>query len=399
MNVTFACPSCGAEMELDEQYAGQQTSCPACQTALIVPAPAAVSTAPGKSCPNCGNRLPVTAVVCTLCGCNPATGRPYVTKPAPARPGRFVLTLIVGAVAAVLGGLIWGQLGIWSDREFGWIAWLIGLAIGLTVRGVSGTQSIRNGVMAALLAGGGILIGKAIIMEHIFQTYAAGELQFVEANYSLLAGKPSEAQLTELLTARMVETGELPDADAELTQMESDEVDPESSAWNQAYTRAEEQRSRNREVAQVKLKTMSDKEREMLTEQAFDQAFVAFMLADYLERGELKSQMDDEALAELYSSADITAEKIQEAHMLYMLESDRLQRETLRKVAALTPAERTQAEAKMKAAYEDTIATYHKEVRRMIYKDMFGVMDILFFALALFSAFQLATRERVTGNS
>ena len=76
----FTCPQCGQHIEADDDMAGQQDTCPSCQTTFTVPPD---STLPPKAeastdivfhCPGCCQRLAVSPegaglkVPCPKCG-------------------------------------------------------------------------------------------------------------------------------------------------------------------------------------------------------------------------------------------------------------------------------------------------------------------------------------------
>jgi hypothetical protein len=71
--------------------------------------------------------------------------------------------IVAGAIAGLIGAAIWGGITYASGLEIGWIAWGIGLLVGLGVRvGSSGEESTSLGVAAALIALGAVVVGKFI---------------------------------------------------------------------------------------------------------------------------------------------------------------------------------------------------------------------------------------------
>lgn len=69
--------------------------------------------------------------------------------------------LIGGVVAGAAGAAIWAVIAYFANMEIGWIAWGIGLAVGVGVAvGNRGEGSVPAGVLAALLAAASVVVGK-----------------------------------------------------------------------------------------------------------------------------------------------------------------------------------------------------------------------------------------------
>ena len=101
MAIEFTCQACGHVLKLRDEAAGKRGRCPSCGGAVSVPAtptsastPPVASAAPAgpapsvptpspapqtKACPDCGNPLPLMAVICVKCGLNLKTGKKLQT--------------------------------------------------------------------------------------------------------------------------------------------------------------------------------------------------------------------------------------------------------------------------------------------------------------------------------
>ncbi|HXF96407.1 MAG TPA: hypothetical protein VNI61_09935 [Gemmatimonadales bacterium] len=70
--------------------------------------------------------------------------------------------LFGGAVAALVGALIWTAVVKLTNYEVGWVAWGIGALVGLTMAKMTPARSGTLGVYAALLAALGLATGKVM---------------------------------------------------------------------------------------------------------------------------------------------------------------------------------------------------------------------------------------------
>ncbi len=72
--------------------------------------------------------------------------------------------LFGGAVAALLGGGIWTAIVLGANLEVGWVAWGIGVLVGLTMSKLTPTRGQAIGLLAAILAALGLVAGKTMII-------------------------------------------------------------------------------------------------------------------------------------------------------------------------------------------------------------------------------------------
>lgn len=84
----------------------------------------------------------------------------------PEKPERpFALSITVGLVVSLVLGGIWAAIAIATDREIGFIAWMIGLGVGAAMAWAAGRRSTRLGVAAVLLSLVGLVAGKVMTAE------------------------------------------------------------------------------------------------------------------------------------------------------------------------------------------------------------------------------------------
>jgi signal peptidase I len=96
----------------------------------------------------------------------------------------FALGLLAGDLAAIGGGLVWGLVVKWTEHEFGFLAWGMGLLTAVAIRGVVGRRSQDLQVAAIGSALLGILIGK--YLGFAFAVQASQDA--VGSHFGLLSG-------------------------------------------------------------------------------------------------------------------------------------------------------------------------------------------------------------------
>lgn len=76
----------------------------------------------------------------------------------------MVRALIAGALAALVGGAVWALLVLVAHIEVGWIAWGIGVLVGLAMGRLTPVRGQAVAILAALLAALGLVAGKSLIV-------------------------------------------------------------------------------------------------------------------------------------------------------------------------------------------------------------------------------------------
>jgi len=74
----------------------------------------------------------------------------------------FSRAVVVGAIAAFLGGGVWAAVVILANLELGWAAWGIGALVGASMAKVTTARGQTIGLIAALLAAAGLIAGKTL---------------------------------------------------------------------------------------------------------------------------------------------------------------------------------------------------------------------------------------------
>ena len=89
----------------------------------------------------------------------PETSPP--APPAPIAKTRHLAALLAGIGIAIAGGVAWGLVAKWTGREFGFLAWGVGILTGLVCVWVGGKKkTFALQVIAIVTAALGVLVGK-----------------------------------------------------------------------------------------------------------------------------------------------------------------------------------------------------------------------------------------------
>ncbi len=89
---------------------------------------------------------------------------------------RVVPAVIAGAVAAVVGGAVWAAIVKFANLEVGWVAWGVGLLVGVAMAAVTPQRGRAMAMLAALLAAGGLVAGKTMIIKFATEPALAEEI-------------------------------------------------------------------------------------------------------------------------------------------------------------------------------------------------------------------------------
>jgi len=244
--IMVSCPSCGAQLGLPASAVGRRAKCPQCERRFVVEpsdadpglgensvAPlieAEAGEAPPVSpsveqvpCPHCGVPVPCNAPTCLACNSDlsaaplaPETFSPVEKAALPPRSmarsaGAYLLGTILSGLGALLGAGLWCGIAIVSGYEVGWIAWGLGVATGLGMRMGYRRAGFLAGAMAAILAVGGILTAKAMLVAYyVWPTTSrmatAGPAENLLESYILLT-----------MSDQIIRQAGVPDGDAQAT--------------------------------------------------------------------------------------------------------------------------------------------------------------------------------------
>lgn len=174
--------------------------------------------------------------------------------------GRLLTGALYGAVVAVICGVLWAVLGIFSGREFAYAAWGIGAAVGWAVHAGCRSASARAGMVAALLAFGALAIGKVVYVEHY-----RGKAIEIASDFSCAevfhGGAHPERMTPEMLADYQLlqeyESGETEDAFARLKNQDGEIGDLE---YSELLDGTREAHRRNVEVRSRKLAALPEAE-------------------------------------------------------------------------------------------------------------------------------------------
>lgn len=77
---------------------------------------------------------------------------------------RTPLALAAGLVAAIVGGLVWAGIVLFTNYEIGWVAWGIGVLVGLAMARTTRARSRPLALAAGALALVGLIAGKGFVV-------------------------------------------------------------------------------------------------------------------------------------------------------------------------------------------------------------------------------------------
>lgn len=130
---------------------------------------------------------------------------------------RVVPAVLAGGAAALVGGAIWAAIVAFANVEVGYVAWGIGLLVGIAMAATTPTRGKSIAALAAMLAAVGLVAGKTMIVKYatqpaLVEEIAADEEWLAEAAaYHLHAAEALPVDLQERYDA-LAEDDTLSDA-------------------------------------------------------------------------------------------------------------------------------------------------------------------------------------------
>ncbi len=90
---------------------------------------------------------------------------------------RAIPALMAGAIAALIGGAVWAALVAFAHLEVGYVAWGIGLLVGVAMAAVTQNRGRGMAMLAAGLAALGLVAGKTMIVQFATEPALVEEIQ------------------------------------------------------------------------------------------------------------------------------------------------------------------------------------------------------------------------------
>ncbi len=176
MPCNVVCPACGADgTQAANQYITQQTSDVA--AAAVPPAPAPSGLRISRPATSPAEPEPLSAPAAAAAP--PPTQKRFTRALEPDRePPKSEANVPMGILGGVIAGGIamagWYFLTLATDRQFGFVAWIIGAFVGMGVRILAREGTPMLGYAAAVCAAVAILGGNFLVVNHIVDKVQAG---------------------------------------------------------------------------------------------------------------------------------------------------------------------------------------------------------------------------------
>ncbi len=130
---------------------------------------------------------------------------------------RAIPALMAGAIAALVGGVVWAALVAFAHLEVGYVAWGIGLLVGVAMAAVTQNRGRGMAMLAAGLAALGLVVGKTLIVQFATEPALVDEIQADQewlaqaAAFELQANKALPADIQQQYEA-LADDDTIPDA-------------------------------------------------------------------------------------------------------------------------------------------------------------------------------------------
>lgn len=434
--IRFNCENCGQHYEVDESLAGNKAECSNCDAVFYIPeksqepdpiasdeiAPEVPETPvdpepvekknpslnlsaslekkarktedaesvpekPAGTCPNCGAALKsADVVICIECGHNLKLGMNVNTVKKAKLAGKLGLAVFVGAAAALLSGIIWAAIAVWTKMEIGWIACLVGLITGIAVCLVTPERSARMGVLAVLLATVGMLTGKLLTAEYFIRdsarslTEMAGNLSKLDKN---AAKQFQDMALMGLLAEEMLDNGEIKDSSAELAKLAPKKGETESKEYQEASQKALAQSQQNIEAVKSKFKKLSSADKARLKKKLERLPLLLPLKDEMIANGEIPKP--DERLEKLAPKSfdEEPSEEYLEAMQKNMAQEMESMKKVRQKLYALSDEEAERLKDELGSTFASRISYWDK------LKMVTSWWDVLWYLLAVSTAWGL----------
>lgn len=183
--------------------------------------------------------------------------------------------LIGGLVAGIFGAAVWVAIGYFLEAEVGYVAWGIGLIVGIGVAVGAETPGAGTGLLATAIAIGSVVAGKYFVVYFLMQS-AMGEVADVSVDDDAVVNQLAN-EIVEERELTMPEFGD----DVDFESIEDEDFYP-PGVWAEAKTKFAE-------LSPEQVAERKDQHRQMIEEIT----------------GQLTSAIRDSAFKESFGGFDI----------------------------------------------------------------------------------------------
>ena len=194
-----------------------------------------------------------------------------------------------GAIGGLVGAALWAGVAVVTNREIGWIAWLVGFATGLGVRFAAGeSEGALPGILAAVLAVLAVFGGKYFAV-HLAVEKAIGSMGIVAPTSH--SDEQAISEIADDLSAQYKQKGkplvfpaEKGQPNATIRQQYPRDVwDEAQKTWNaKTPPQREEFKKQMAEHAKATVAMFNGAFREEMRKKAFEASFTPFDILWFL---------------------------------------------------------------------------------------------------------------------
>lgn len=191
--------------------------------------------------------------------------------------------IIAGLVAGLLGAAAWAALAYYTGVEIGYLAWGIGVLVGLAVAAVGQSPGVAAGGLAVLLTVCSLVVGKYATVELVLRKHLAEAMDSADADL-----RPEEFEEPALIGRIANQIAEQREANGETIQWpdvsdEDEDAGPEeyfpTNIWRDATrqwnAKSDPEKQQAREQAASETRAMVEQFQNVFFAEARKQGFLA----------------------------------------------------------------------------------------------------------------------------
>jgi hypothetical protein len=385
------------------------------QAADVIAGASAPAEAGRQPCPACGVMMPPAATLCVSCGYNAQTGRRQkVTRTEPPAIlrvlsvfgafGPFIRGCIFSTIGAIIGGVLWWVIAMKTGYEVGYVAWIVGALAGTGMHIGFRDESVVAGIVAAGLSVASIVTARVVIFFFV-----------IAAMFGSLAGDAGGGK-----TSRSGKSSGLAaSVETDVKRMRIAAHRAERLAMRKGLAPGADEREKLFDQEHEKCKAMTTAELDKAiqgieawekggkwTDAEYVRNYLVYAYAHEAIKAKKPNAGD--------KSSDTEDEDEEEVPSVTPAEWKQFHSAAIAKVDAIPPEQRAakaqEVEAERERRAKEAIARAVKDAEKsdshsgiggaasLFFQAMFGPIDILFFLLAIITAYRIGSHGLSVGQ-